>query len=476
MSGLSHLRLNPFVDGVARAARNLRVPLYLVGGAVRDAVRGIERAHDFDFALADGFDDVVAAVAREWHGTVIPWDVDQTRMVLRQGDDRVTLDFSRMLLPDIILDLEQRDFTVNAMAIALHEDRGLIDPLGGQADLSACCLRMCSGRAFDADPIRMLRAVRFARQLTCAIESRTRDSICRFSDLITRSARERIKREFFMILDAPDRETSLREMIDFGLLVRLFPAIGRMDGVQQSAPHEHMLLEHCLLAVRCLEELMHTPNGCLDAVRDALTDYLNQCCEDGVSMSALLFLAALVHDVGKPDCAAEDGGRIRFHGHDRAGSLIIRRMARDIGLGRKAQQVLSCLVEQHMRILQMAQLERVTERMRVRFVRDCGAAAAGVCLLAIADNNATGSHPDYQRSSRRVRDIAVDVCVSVLASNDLIEKAPLLNGDDIMRVLASGPGPHIGHILRQAAQLEREGMLHDRDEALIWLSSLRSGD
>ena len=101
MCPLSRLRLHPLIQNVARNASDLRVPVYLVGGAVRDALLGNECAHDFDFALADGFDELVAAFARTQRGKVIPWDVDQKRIVFRQGNDRVTVDFSRMQQSDI---------------------------------------------------------------------------------------------------------------------------------------------------------------------------------------------------------------------------------------------------------------------------------------------------------------------------------------------------------------------------------------
>lgn len=473
MRSLEALRLNPHVRGVAGAAKELGVPVYLVGGAVRDAVRGVERVPDFDFTLADGFDEVVERVARERRGTVIPWDVDQHRIVFRHGNERVTLDFSRMPLPDIILDLEQRDFTLNAMAIALHEPtRGVIDPLGGQDDLAAGCLRMCSVRAFEADPLRMLRAVRFARQLGSTIEPRTRECIRRLSPLIARPAHERIKREFFMILQEPGRDSSLRDLLDFGLLERLIPEIRTMDGVPQGPPHEHALLDHSLLTVRCLESSACMHDRCFAGVALELAGYLAQPVEDGVSMASLLFFAALLHDVGKPVCAVSNGARVRFHGHDRRGAEIAGNIARRLGLGRRAQQLLVGLVENHMRILYMSRLGNVSERVCARFVRDCGPVAAGVCLLAIADSLSTGSG----LSCRRVADLARELCVRVLTSLNPDDTAPLLTGRDVISMHGCQPGPAVGTILRQAEQLERDGVLASREDALKWLRGLKSAD
>ncbi len=477
MQCISHLRLHPIVQTVSRIAQDVRTPVYLVGGAVRDALCGLERVHDFDFALFDGFDELVAAFARLRRGTVIPWDDDQQRVVFRQGDDRITADFSRMRRPDIIFDLQQRDFTVNAMALALHEPGTcLIDPLGGQADLTARCLRMCSEQAFEADPLRMLRAFRLARQLSCAIEPLTLASIYRSSSLIVRSARERVKRELFAILHAPEREASLRALFDSGLLARLLPDIAVMDGVQQSAPHEYDLFEHCLRSAGFLDEALRIMQACRSDLQAQYDEYLNQSLEEGVTMLSLLSFAALLHDIGKPECFSEQAGRIHFYGHERSGARIIRSMARSVGLGRKAQSVLCVLVEQHMRILHMSLLESVSERAKARFVRDCGPVAAGVCLLAIADSLATGSSPAYRQSSRHVCDSAADLCARIFASSDLQETEPLLTGADVMAVLQSGQGPHVGRILRQAARLERNGTLQDREAALTWLRTQRPTD
>ena len=124
----------------------------------------------------------------------------------------------------------------------------------------------------------------------------------------------------------------------------------------------------------------------------------------------------------------------------------------------------------------MSQLESLSERAKLRFVRDCGTVAPGVCLLAIADSLATGSMPEFQDSSQRVRDIARELCGRIFTSQDLHETAPLLTGADVINALGRGPGPHVGSVLKQAAQLERNGTLQDRESALAWLRNQRPTD
>jgi len=459
MCPLTLLHSHPLIQNVARIARQLCIPVYLVGGAVRDALRNSDSKHDFDFALSDGFDELVTIFARENHGKIIPWDVDQKRIVFRQGNDRIIVDFSRMQTEDILHDLAQRDFTFNAMALGVHENKArLIDPLGGQDDLSAHCLRMCASTAFETDPLRMLRAIRFSRQLSCVIEPRTRERMRLNSSLITRSASERIKREFFMIMHGPSQEKSLQELYACGLLEGFLP-----DTLFQSIAHDALVLERIICNAGFLEGMLQQFDARLDGVRQQLHDYVSKDFEDGVSMMSLLMFALLLRTV----CLSEDGAD---NENGTSCIKVVQQIAREIGLGRKAQKVLACLVENFGRIEHMAQFENVSERMKARFGLDCSEAAVGVCLLAIADRLAADSSSACQAASQTIVDIAYDVCAYILGSQGT--PAPLLTGDDVSNSLGLAAGPRIGDILSQAAQLERDGILHNRDAALLWLKNL----
>ncbi len=460
MCPLSLLHSHPLIQNIARIARELCVPVYLVGGAVRDALRNVEYAHDFDFALAEGFDELVTRFARENHGKIIPWDVDQKRIVFHQGNTRITVDFSRMHTPDIMHDLNKRDFTLNAMALGIHESEAqLIDPLGGQDDLSTHCLRMCSSTVFEADPLRMLRAVRFARQLSCVIEPRTREHMRLSSSLITRSATERIKREFFMIMRGPSQQTSLRELYACGLLEAVLP-----DDVSGEILSDDF--EQSSLIIGVLEDALQQPDARLDGLQQQLCDYVSKDFEEGVSMTSLLMFAVLLCNICKFDNVGVEGR------NQKKITKAIQQISREMGLGRKAQNMLADLVENQGRILHLTQHARLTKRMKMRFILDCGEAAVGICLLAIADSLAIVSNSGSKDSCQRVSDIAYDLCVWILGVQDLKKISPLLVGDDVIGSLGLGAGPRIGEILSQAAQLERDGILHNRNAALLWLENL----
>jgi hypothetical protein len=96
-----------------------------------------------------------------------------------------------------------------------------------------------------------------------------------------------------------------------------------------------------------------------------------------------------------------------------------------------------------------------------------------VCLLALADSLATGSRSEYQETSKRVRDLAAELCVLAINPKDNVSTIPLLSGDDVIACLGLDAGPGVGNVLKQAAQLERDGVLQNRDAALAWLRSLQ---
>jgi poly(A) polymerase len=331
---------------------------------------------------------------------------------------------------------------------------------------------MCSKGCFEADPLRMLRAIRFARQLSCEIEPGTWESMLCSSSLIVHSARERIKRELFTVLHEHDKGKSLRELHDSGLLAHLFPAVGMIERDNGNHSLEFVSFEHCLRTVDFLDAIQLAPDDRLVGVLQQLSDYVDQDLEEGVSMLSLLVFAAFLAHAAGSQYDGDAGDSLEYYGHEMSLTKTAQHIACETGFGRKAQHIVACLYAQRMRIAQMAQLETLPERVKVRFVLDCGECAVGVCLLAIADSLARASGLERQCSSRRVTDVAYDLCSWILSSQDVREASPLLTGNDVISLLGLGAGPRVGNILKQAAQLERSGELLDRKAALLWLRNL----
>ncbi len=180
-------------------------------------------------------------------------------------------------------------------------------------------------------------------------------------------------------------------------------------------------------------------------------------------------LAALLHDVAKPETRAEIGGRVRFIGHDTAGARRVAEIAGRFRLSRHAAQVLERLVAEHLRPMHLAQAGVITRRARFRFFRALGEEARDLLLLALADAAALdGAAPLAVWASARG-----DVVRTLMAGADEEEAAAaspaLLRGEDVMAAFDLPPGPEVGRLLARAREAQALGLVSTRDEALAHL-------
>jgi len=474
---LHKLKDLPPVQIACQLARETGVPIYLVGGAVRDTLTGVFFAGDCDFAVGGKFEEIVAAFTHRIKGHAIPWDFHQTRIVYRTALGGLeSVDFAQCKAPDIDGDLRLRDFTINAMAFDLRRlcetgDPALIDPLGGRQDLQNKIIRMCSSRSFDDDPLRMLRAVRFARQFGYTIDFPTFSLCTEKHALITGVSTERIKKELFTILHLPTPAVSLRQLMQMGFMGIFLPQIAGWPHVEQCAPHEHTLFEHSMLTVEKLTHIFDDLAALCPASARSVHQYFDEVLEEGVTRRALLVFTALLHDSGKPGAAQEVGGKRHFHGHEQSGAIINKAIAERLGLGRRCRRAVELATANHMRLLQLSLLEQPTPRAKVRLVRDCEDVVVEVVLLAIADMMATSSDPAYLLRLESTRALAAELIKKFFETTLEQGNQQLLTGSDIMSELAIDSCPRVGQLLQELHRAEREGRINTRDEALAWLKT-----
>ena len=467
------------VQIACQLARDTGTPIYLVGGAVRDTLTGVFFDGDCDFAVGASFEEMVAAFTCRVKGHAIPWDFNQTRIVYRMASGGYeSVDFAKFKASDIESDLRLRDFTINAMAFDLREfsqtgEAVLIDPLGGLQDLQNKIVRMCSGRAFDDDPLRILRAVRFARQLGYTIDCNTFSLCAEKHELITKVSVERVKKELFTILHLACPALSLQQLMQIGMLKLFLPQLAGWAHMAQCPPHEHNLLEHSMLTVERLTDIVDDVEVLCPASARRVHQYLDEALEEGVTRRALLVFTALLHDSGKPGAAQVADGKLHFHGHDLEGSRINKAIAERLGLGRRCRRAVELVTANHMRLLQLSLLEEPTERAKVRLLRDCEDMAVEALLLAIADMMATGSDPACLSRIETVRALAAELIEQALEPPSGHENGQLITGGDIMAELAIEAGPRVGQLLQELHQAERQGRINTRDEALAWLKTLK---
>jgi len=313
--------------------------IYLVGGAVRDALLG-RKSHDLDFAVPSNGIKLARHVANKLNGAFYSLDTerDTGRVILIHEDaTRTVMDFATYRGTDIEADLRDRDFTINAIAYNLQTNE-IFDPLQGVKDVLAKLIRVCTPDALENDPVRVLRAIRQAAGLGFQIDVDTRQKLKQAAERLGSVSPERLRDELFRILDGPLPGTAIRALEMLGVLPHILPELPALKGVEQPTPHVYDVWMHTLAVMSHLEGILaalapdYDPESTGDLFTGLLvlrlgryreqfaTHFANPLNTDR-SVRALLFFAALYHDVAKPDCKTiGDDGRIRFWEHDERGT------------------------------------------------------------------------------------------------------------------------------------------------------------
>src|SRR5690606_154472 len=304
-------------------------------------------------------------------------------------------------------DLRARDFTINAIAYNLQDDT-VIDPTDGVKDIEAKTIQVCSPTSFTDDPIRVLRAVRLAAAFDFTIEESTRERIMQASLLLRIASIERVRDEVFKILNTNQVSDSIHTLETLGVLEYIMPELLKMKGVEQTYPHVFDVWAHTLAVLDYLERILlnlfaQTPKNefakslqdQLGKFRPQIREHFSQSLNVDRTHRALLFFAALYHDVCKPDTKkVEDSGRIRFFNHDVQGAEVVAERARAFNLSNDEVERLRVIIKEHMRIHAFtSKLEHLNEypsrRAIYRFFRDAGRAGIDLIFLALADIRGT---------------------------------------------------------------------------------------
>jgi putative nucleotidyltransferase with HDIG domain len=285
-------------------------------------------------------------------------------------------------------------------------------------------------------------------------------------------AAERVRDEILLILAAPGTARALRRLDAVGALGVVLPEIEPMRMTTQPVPHRFSVLEHSLRAVAGADHLLQRA-PILDGLGEEVRAHLAALLAGGITRGQVLKLAALLHDVAKPETRARVGGRIRFFEHDVKGAARARQIAERLRLPERVTIVLERLVRHHLRPMHLAQSGEITPRARYRFFRDLGDDARDLLALALVDAAAVRGESPMAAWKRSW--VVRELLAGWPAQQAVTTSPPLLRGDDVMRHFRLGPGPAVGALLARAREAQDLGLVSTRQEALAYLDSSRSG-
>ncbi|MBE0408449.1 MAG: HD domain-containing protein [Anaerolineales bacterium] len=467
---------------------------YLVGGAVRDSIIGAP-VNDLDFVMPAESLEVARRTADFFGGAFYPLDASRQigRVIIRKGNGtRLLLDFSMFQGQTLESDLIARDFTINSMAVNLRHPQQLLDPLGGYRDLQEKKLQACTPNSFINDPVRIVRAVRFAAAHDLHVLPETRKLMHASISLLPQVSVERLRDELFQILAGRQVEKSIHALEILGVIQFILPELTQLKGVHQSLPHTTDVWEHTLKVVNNLESILSLFSPIIDSeeaidetlilveeslgrYREQIQSHLDTRFVIDRSLKPLLFFAALFHDVGKPDCLQVDNqGRKRFINHEQLGAQIVFNRAKALHLSNTETNRVMSIVRNHLRPLYLALTGKPLSRRAIyRYFRDCGQSGVDICLLSLADILGTfGSNLSLDKWK-----IHLEVTRRLLMAywEDSIERLnppSLINGHDLIKKFGLKPGPKIGEILESVREAQATGQITSPQEAMRLAQSL----
>jgi poly(A) polymerase len=446
------LRVSPVADDLGRRFAAAGHELHVVGGSVRDALLG-RLGNDLDFCT-DAHPDQTLAVVKGWADAI--WETGRefgTIGVQRNGlrlevttfraesYDGVTRNPVVEYGTNLLDDLRRRDFTVNAMAVSLP-DHTFTDPYGGLADLAARVIRTpgTPEESFSDDPLRMLRAARFAAQLRFAVDPGVLRAMTAMAADLGRITAERIRDEFTKLLCGADPVTGLRQLVETGLADQFLPELSSLKlEIDEHAQHKDVY-EHTLTVVQ-------------NAVRHEGTE----------GPDFVLRMAALMHDVGKPATKAVGrDGRVSFHHHEVVGARLTKQRMQSLRYPKDVIADVVALVGLHLRFYGYGRGEWTDSAVR-RYVTDAGPLLPRLHKLTRSDcttrnrRKAAQLAADYDALEERIARIA--------AEEDLARVRPDLDGNAIMELLGVPPGPLVGAAWRYLKELRLDRGPLSREEA-----------
>ncbi|MAP64126.1 MAG: CCA tRNA nucleotidyltransferase [Microbacterium sp.] len=436
---LGALAESPIVATLAEAFAAAGRELSIVGGPVRDAL--LDRpVHDLDFTTDAHPDEILRIVTPI---STAQWDVgrefgtigarirgEQVEITTYRADSydgttrKPVVAFGDRLEGDLV----RRDFTVNAMAMRVPQ-RTLIDPTGGVEDLLAGRLRtpIDPKVSFGDDPLRMLRAARFASQLEFDVDPGTTDAMAELRETLRIVSPERIQGELVRLLGTDDPVRGIRLLVDTGLMAEFLPEVPALRLEVDEHHHHKDVYEHSLTVVRQAIALENTRHP-------------------GAAPDVPLRLAALLHDIGKPATRRlEPGGGVTFHHHDVKGARMAKKRLNALRFDSDTTKAVCRLIELHLRFFGYAEGAWTDAAVR-RYVRDADSELERLHILTRADvttrnrRKANRLATAYDDIERRIDELA--------EQEQLDAMRPELDGNRIQEVLGIRPGREVGEAYR----------------------------
>jgi len=468
---INKLLNNPFIKIIQRKSKKYNTPIYLVGGFLRDLILGKDKQEfDLDFTLKRDSIKFARLISRDLKGGFVVLDKERgcARVVHNKNGRIFTLDFADFRDNTLEKDLRLRDFTINALAMDVNKISAkkkfseiIIDPYNGLGDLKKGVIEMTSKVSFQDDPLRIVRAFSLAGILDFKIEAKTLNKIKKEKDKVPTVAYERIRDEFFKILELDNSIKHLKLMDRYKVLEKIIPHINVMRNVKQGGYHHLDVWNHTLETILQLERIFQELDDNID-----IKNYLEEEIVLKRSRKSLMKLGALLHDIGKPKAKMQKDGKTMFYGHERIGKEITENIAGLLKISTREKDALEKMIFWHLRPGYLAETNMPTQRAVFRYFRDSGEEGVSILLLSLADQRATRGPLTDPVQRRRHEKLIKELIQRYFDKQKEKPFVRLIDGNDLIKKLRLKPSPDFSKILREVEETQAEGLIKTKNQAL----------
>ena len=448
---------DPILLKLSDLSKEKGVPLFLVGGYIRDLFLGTpspthgRKEKDYDFALPKEFSSFIPSMEGMLHLSFFKVGREEREtLTYRVAHEDISIDLTFLQGDSIDEDLLRRDFTINTIAFSL-QDETFHQVEGAWEDMKRRVIRSVSKHSIDQDPLRMLRAIRYLCTLDgFVLDPPLKEEISQKKDLVLNLPGERLKMELDHIFLSPRPAMGVRSLHESGLLLTLFPDLKGLEHLGQSKHHHLHVLSHTLLIVEKLSwafEWVSQEAGVIPVTQ-----------EDRLA----LYYAALFHDLGKQDTYSKDEKeKVHFYHHESFSCQRAEGIMQRLRFSNLLRNTVLHLIQNHMRILNLSR--ETKEAALKRLVYQVGDDIPLLVLHTLADKEASRGILSVQ-----LDEVVEDHCLRILKwfkEKEVVHPLPLLNGHDVI-ALGYSAGPKVGEILNFIRGKQVEGEIKTREEAL----------
>ena len=455
---------------------------YLVGGMVRDFLMEEYNTKDRDISIK-GAEKFAKKLASQLDATFITLDNENKIYRLVLPDKENYLDISEMFGNSIEEDLLRRDFTINAIAYDLKEER-FIDITGGIDDIKNQCLRSIKEENFIDDPLRILRAYRFMATTGFVANAELEQILINHKNLILKPARERIHDEIMKLFGGEYTSKTMLKMLDDGILELIFPCVKEIKTVPSNSHHHLDLIHHVIETVRQIEFLYNDGNN-------DIKSHLNQIDFGGYPRINHLKLAGFLHDIGKPSTwtleenkktiwTVQDGTeypkdkpyRHRFIKHDLEGAKLVKPLLKELKFSNKQIEYISELIRQHIYPSSVISAPNLDNKVLMRYVRKMGNNVIDNIILAKADRlSAQGVEVTKEMTENNLNGLNKLLNFYFEVKPTLKPLPKLIDGREIMNILKIKQSPILGQIINELHEAQLNGEVNTKEEAIEFINS-----